>query len=418
MKRSVLLACACALFVSSAVAAPQPTLRLERVTTAVPFPRGVVLLDGKLYALSRGRVRSSGGVSADINDLAGALWEIDPSVSEDGMRSEVSDAVRNNGKVFAEPTSPPFRTWDRSSNPPEADTQTDRPYCVLRYHAPSRSFYICAFSGIDKKPQPGSPTFYKNNSDAILRFDLRTMRWSEIERHETTSEWTYPHHDPATNAPPHGWVKGPNNMLPVGDSLYAVAKDNNALVRYDLSTFENDPTPRYPPSEYVIGEEIEIAGLGKQHYLGQSGLASDGTWLYISYRTSSVVVRVKLDQNGRVVKPIVGELVAKFIPYDAATGMSSDVTDIALDPQGRLYVICAEPTRIHRFLPDPANVYDAGAGSAQQPWFDLAAAVGNPKVKGENVMIDPEGRVYITSTQGYPFQNGAEGTVYRLVESR
>jgi hypothetical protein len=417
IKRSFLVA-ATLCFASNIFAAPAPTIRVERVTTAVPFPRGVVLLDEKLYALSRGRVRSSGGVSAEINDLAGTLWLIDPNVSEDATLAEVSDAVRNNGKVFAEPTSPPFKLWDRTSTPPEADKQTDRPYCVLRYHAPSQSFYICAFSGIDKKPEPNAPAFYKNNTDAILRFDLRTKQWSDIERHEARGEWNYPHHDPASNPPPHGWTKGPDNMLGVGKYLYAVAKDNNALVRYDLSGFENDPAPRYPPSEWVVGEEIEIAGLGKQKYLGQSGLASDGQWLYVSYRTSSVVVRMKLDENGTVVKPIVGELVAKFVPYDPATRKSSDITDIALDPQGRLYVICAEPTRIHRFTPDPANVYDATAGSSKEPWFDLAATLGNPKLKGENLMIDPQGRVYITSTQGYPFQKGAEGTVYRLVEEK
>lgn len=414
LKRSLLAATL--LLAVNLHAAPATTMRLERVTTAVPFPRGVVLLDGKLYALSRGRVRSSGGVSAEIDDRAGTLWQIDPAVSEDGLASDVSDAVRNNGIVFAEPSSPPFRIWDRTASPPEQDKQTDRPYCVLRYHPASRSFYICAFSGIDKKPEPGASSFYKNNTDAILRFDLRTMQWSDIERHDASRDWNYPHHDPAANPAPHGWVKGPNNMLPVGDFLYAVAKDNSALIRYDVSVFADDPSPRYPSSELVIGEEIDMAGLGRQRYLGQSGLASDGEWLYIAYRTSSVVVRVKLDGNGKIVQPIVGELIAQFVPFDPETGKSSEITDIATDPQGRLYVICAEPTRIHRFIPDPTSVYTATVDSGVRPWCDLAKLVGNPKIKGENLMIDPQGRVYVTSTQGYPFQHGADGTIYRIVE--
>ena len=49
--------------------APQ-NLLIERITAKVPFPRGLEWIDGQLYVLARGRVRESGGVSADIDDLA------------------------------------------------------------------------------------------------------------------------------------------------------------------------------------------------------------------------------------------------------------------------------------------------------------------------------------------------------------
>jgi len=113
---------------------------IERVTTAVPFPRGMVMIDGELYVLARGRVRGAGGVSAAVNDRAGTLFVVDPNVSEGIDKKRVSAAVQRNGKVFAEPTSPPFKLWDRKASPPESDRETDRPYCTLRYHEQRRAF--------------------------------------------------------------------------------------------------------------------------------------------------------------------------------------------------------------------------------------------------------------------------------------
>ena len=112
---------------------------VQRVSTAVPFPRGLVLLDGKLYTLARGRVRSNGGVSADVEDRAGSLWVVDPSIVGP-TEGEPTEAVKANGAVIAEPTSPPFKLWDRTSVPVESDRQTDRPYCCMRYDPASKSF--------------------------------------------------------------------------------------------------------------------------------------------------------------------------------------------------------------------------------------------------------------------------------------
>ena len=62
-------------------AAAEPSPRLRRVSTVVPFPRGLVLKDGELFVLARGRVRDSGGVDVKLEDRAGSLWRLDPNVA-------------------------------------------------------------------------------------------------------------------------------------------------------------------------------------------------------------------------------------------------------------------------------------------------------------------------------------------------
>ena len=56
--------------------------------TAVPWPRGVRYVDGKLYALARGAHRSAGGPQTDIDDLAGTIFVIDPGEGPDFSRYE------------------------------------------------------------------------------------------------------------------------------------------------------------------------------------------------------------------------------------------------------------------------------------------------------------------------------------------
>ncbi len=383
---------------------------VERVTTAVPFPRGLQMVDGDLVVLARGRVRGSGGVSAEVEDRAGTLFVVDPTVSQPADEPEVSPAVRNNARVLAEPTDPPFMLWDRTSNPPEADTRTDRPYCVLRYHAASRSLFICGFSGIDMPPRPGAASFSKNATDSVLRYDLRTGKWSELERHQAGT-WDYPHHDPATNDPPHGLLKGPDNLLVVGDWLYAVAKDNSALVRYDLRPYIDNPDAPPPAGEVVFGETLNVNGLGEQAYSGHSMLAERDGWLYVGYRTSSVIVRVRLTEDGQVQTPVEAQLVAEFTPFDPKTRETADLTDMDFDKQGRLYVVSAQPAAVYRFTPDPANVFDGRRDTGAAPWLPLAERLGRD-TKSENVLIH-DGHVYVTTGDGYAYQAKADGTVYR-----
>src|SRR5688500_3697380 len=149
--------------------APLKEPLVERISTAVPFPRGLQLVDGDLYVLARGRVRESGGVSGAIDDKAGTIYRVDPDIAEPISSYDISTAVRGNGEVFATPTAPPFKLFDRAADPPTRDRETDRPYCSLRYDDATKSFYVCAFSGIDKslqrRPDGDPSTFSKNTAD-------------------------------------------------------------------------------------------------------------------------------------------------------------------------------------------------------------------------------------------------------------
>src|SRR5690606_10414558 len=204
-----------------------PTVTVERVTTRVYFPRGLAKAGEDLYVLSRGRVREYGGVSGDIDDQAGTIYKVDPTITQP-ISEAPTDAVKNNGEVVALPTAPPFRLFDRTVKEATEDRVTDRPYCGLRYHAHTQSFYICAFSGIDKvAKKKGDRTFSKSLTDGLLRYDSRTKKGYEGQRHDNEAGGNYPHHDPASNPRPRGWLNGPDNLLPVGNYLYAVAKDNS-----------------------------------------------------------------------------------------------------------------------------------------------------------------------------------------------
>lgn len=392
-----------------AAAAP---LVLERVSTKVPFPRGLVLKDDGLFVLCRGRVRDYGGVTAAIDDQAGTLYRIDPNVSEEASTAEIGAPVRENGVLLAEPTAGPFHLWDRSSDPPSKDRLTDRPYCGLRFHEPTQSFYICAFAGVDLDAKTGR-TFSKNLTDALLRYDLRTETWYEVERHDVHAGGNYPHHDPAHGKPPHGWLNGPDNCLAVGNWLFAVAKDNSRLVRYDLRPLIANPEAGPPPSEFVVGEHFTARGAGPQHLQGHSALAWADGWLYLATRTSGHVVRLRVSADGEPQRPTEGELLARFAPWDPVKKKSANITDMDIGPDGACYVVSASPARIYRFEPDPRRVYDARDDKAA-PFADLAAMTGNPKMKSENLLCAPDGSIFVTSGDSYAFHAGSGGVVWRL----
>lgn len=395
---------------TACAASPDREPLIQRVSTVPPFPRGLAIVDDDLYVLCRGRVRSAGGVTATIDDEAGSIYVIDPTLAEDLKAGPVGPAVRTNGHLFVAPSDPPLHLWDRTASPPESDTRTDRPYCTLRYHDASDSFYICAFSGVDLPRTAADPiAFSKNRTDAILRLDRRTRTWSVIDRHRADSS-TYPHSHPITTPPPHGWVNGPDNCLPIGDQLYVVAKDNSRVVRYDLSDVRPG-TASIPRGWPVLGERIPTSA-GEVTMRGASALAYNDGWLYIAYRTTSEIIRIRLDDEARPIVPIHAEIVARFDPYDVATHTSANLTDMTIDDDGRLYVISAQPARVYRFRPDPANVFDA-RDDRESPWVDLAARTGRPALKGENLLAH-DGWIYVTSGDGYSFQHGATGTIFRI----
>jgi len=395
---------------------PEQTFLVERISTKPSFPRGLQLIDGELYVLCRGRVRDYGGVSAAVDDQAGTLFVVDPNVAEEFRGGDPGEAVRANGRVLAEPSSPPFRLWDRTANPPWSDRETDRPYCGLTWHPGTQSFYICAFSGVDRDEKTGK-TFSKNLTDAILRYDRRTSKWYEVERHDIDKGGVYPHHDPATQKPPHGWLNGPDNCLAVGNWLYGVAKDNSRLVLYDLRALEKDPEAGAPPSQVVFEEYLDTRNAGQVRLQGHSALAVRDGWLYVGTRTSGHVVRLKLGPDLRPAEPRQIELIAQFDAYDPKTKKSGNVSDMCFGPDGDLYAISTQPARVFRIRPDPKRVFDAREGKSA-PYIDLAALTNNSKMKSENLLVDPAGRVYMTSGDAYGYQAGSGGVVWRVTPSQ
>ena len=392
--------------------------RVHRVSTAVPFPRGLVIVDGNLFVLARGRVREAGGADGSIDDRAGTIYCVDPDVGQPVSATVIGDEVRTNARVFAAPTEPPFKLFDRTKVPAVSDRETDRPYCGLRYDPGTKNFYICAFSGIDKPDYSGDPSsFSKNLNDGVLRFDTRDKQWHIVERHNLEKGGIYPHHDVSSSQPPHGWLNGPDNCLVIGRWLYCVAKDNSLLVRYDLLSISQDPAAPPPPSDWVLDDRLAMKNGQIEQHLGHSMLAYRDSYLYIGYRTSSTIVRILLDDNGLPVQPIVGEMIARFDPYDPRTRKSANLTDMVFGPDGDLYVVSAQPARVYRFRPDPGHVFDGRAGRAA-PWADMAELTDNPRMKSENLLVDERGRVFVTSGDAYSFQAGAGGTVYRIDPAR
>lgn len=400
-------------------------LEIHRVTAAVPWPRGVRYIDGKLYALARGVHRSAGGPQAEIEDLAGTLFVIDPSITEPALENpEVGNAVRNNAQVLAEPTDPPFRLWDQRM-PATLDTLTDRPYCMLVWDEQSRNFFVCGYSGLDL---PGDAKFRKNATDSIHRYDLRTERWYVVEAHDpsvvpegglgydVSSEY-YPHHDMRRNDPPHGLVNGPCGAVIAGRYLYVGAKDNTALAQYDLEAIRTDPDAPAPPSRYIFegskgSAYVKVRGAGRTEINGTAALAVHEGYLYVAFRTTSQILRFPLEEDGDVVRPLRAEYIAQFPRYDADKGGgSANIYDLDFDAEGRLYVSPGYDGAIYRFWPDPERIFDSTQAD-YAPYVDLTATVG-AKSSG-NICFDDEGNLYVCSGQKVLSDSTIRGVIYRI----
>ncbi len=367
--------------------------RVKVLTRDVPFPRGLALADPEgdgfesLYVLSRGRSRGDGGADPKLDDQAGTIWEVDPTTGET--------------RVFAQPTSPPFRLLDRSLPRATHDTQTDRPYCVLRWDEMTRSFYICGFSGIDlpaSDPDAAEGGYFrKNYSDVVLRFDVDTRTWSEVDRHEPDDGDHYPGRRG-------GWVKGPDNLAIIGDGLLVVAaKDNDRLVLYNLHDDNTEP-------RVILTDEVTTHNGERLEVLGHSALAVDGDWLYVGFRTTGQVIRVPISRDdGISLQTDAVEWLAQFQPFDRTTGRSANLTDLAIGPNGDVYVLSAQPARVYRFAPGLTRDFRDGSNA----WLDLAALTGNPSLKSENLLVTDDGTVYLTS--GNPYADQAlGGTVWEV----
>lgn len=406
-----------------------PTVQLERVTTAVPWGRGLAMVDGELIVLSRGRHRSDGGVSQEIVDAAGTLWRVDVSVAEPVIPGQpAGEAVRANAEVFAPPVSPPFHLYAHD-RPPVEDTRMDRPYCTLAFDAESRNLFICAYAGAELETG-----FRKHATDAVFRYDLRDGTWRVVEQHDPAgtpaealgaviSNAYYPHHDPASNRPPHGWLNGPDGCTPAGKFLYVPAKDNHVVVQYDLDAIRADPAAPPPDSRPILDPRLIVSWPGgerEMELLGPSAVGAHGGYLYIGYRTSSVVVRVPLDAEGEIVRRgdgrIVAELIAVFEPWDPETKRSGNLFDLTLSPGGELFVSMGTEGKVWRFRPDPARPFygddHSGRTTTAAPFLDLSALSGKP-TGCNNVLVSADGYLYVSTRNNDAGEGPWRGTVYR-----
>ena len=405
--------------------APATLDQLERITTAVPWPRGVQFIDGKLYVLARGAHRSAGGPQAVIEDLAGTVFVVDPSISEPVVAGEpVGDAVRQNAEVVAAAAGPPFRIWDRRM-PATEDLLTDRPYCMLVHDPLSQNLFICGYSGIDLKEPPH---FRKNATDSVHRLDLRIGEWRTVEAHDPSvvpvdelgkdiDSTYYPHHDVTRNPPPHGLVNGPCGAVIAGKYLYVGAKDNSALAQYDLTEIRKDPNAPAPPGRFVFegtagNAYIQVKGQGPTAVNGTCALAVGGGYLYVAFRTTSQILRFPLKDDGGLVEPLEAEYIAQFPRYDPVEqGGSANIYDMVFDAEGRLYVSPGYDGSVYRFRPDPERLYDATA-HGYSPYVDLGTLVGAKK--SGNICFDDAGNLYICSGQDLVPETNLRGVVYRV----
>jgi hypothetical protein len=405
-------------------------VNLERITTAVPWGRGMAIVDDELIILSRGRHRGEGGVDPAIDDHAGTLWRVDRSISEPVIPGQwAGDAVRRNAAVFAQPTSPPFYLYDRTTSP-EDDILMARPYCALAYDAASRNLFICAYSGAEL------PSFRKHATDAVYRYDLRDSAWHVVEQHDPNvvpraalgtviSNAYYPHHDPEKNPPPHGWLNGADGCTAAGNFLYVPAKDNHLVVQYDLASIRTDPHAGPPPSRPVLDSSMIISypgGEREMDVLGPSGVAVHGDFLYIAYRTSSIVVRVRLDDAGDIVREadgrVKGQLIAVFEPWNAQTKRSGNLYDIDMDADGDLYVSMGREGRIWRITPDPAQPFygndQTDRPTTTPPFLDMTHLVGRTS-GSNNIFVDRDGGyLYISNRNNDTGEGKIHGTIYRV----
>ena len=406
------------------------TVRLERISTAVPWPRGLVFVGDELVALARGRHRNAGGIDPSVPDRCGELLAVDPDCFEPVVPGEQAGlAVRRNARELAVPDPAVFRLYDPEEGPPIEASTIDRPYCTLAYDPSARNLFLCGYSGVDL---PGR-RFRKNATDSILRYDLRDGAWHVVEQHDPSGvpvnelgyvvpNQYYPHHDPAKNPPPHGWLNGPDGAEVVGNILYAVAKDNHAVVAYDLDAIRREPDAPAPPSRRVMGREVDVrldGRLRRIEALGACALAARDGYLYVGYRTSSFVLRFPIEADGMLVEPIEGELIAAFTPWKAAAGHSANLIDLAFDPEGELFASTAERGRIWNIgVPDPARPFDGidegDHPTANRPYVDLPILTENPRARTGNMVFDPAGNLYFCSGN---YENGTRlaGVVYRAV---
>jgi hypothetical protein len=409
-----------------------PVTEVQRLSTVVPWPRGAVWKDGKLLVLARGVHRSAGGPNAEIEDLAGSIFELDPNIYEPVVKGQLpGEAVQRNGRILAEATSPPFRFWDRKY-PPTSDTLTDRPYAGLLYDRESENLFVICFSGIDLEH---NPRFRKNATDAIHRYNLKTGKWYPFEVHDhtkvpvselgkTVANDTYPHHDPKTNKPPHGLANGPCGGWIVGKYLYITAKENSALIQYDLEEIRRNPEAGPPNGRYIFHRSspkddvfIQTKTHGNMYVEGPGAVTTYGDYMYVAFRTTCQVMRFPITKDGDVVRPIVADYLAQFDPYELqgeTYTTTPDFFDLRADSTGRIFISCNQYGALWEIPTNSAQFLDARKGTTAKPYVNLREITGHARSTCGNFTFDPDDNLYICAGNKELPDSLIRGVVYRV----
>jgi hypothetical protein len=315
--------------------------------------------------------------------------------------------------------------------PATNDTLTDQPYCKLMFDPPSRNWFVVCFSGIDLASD--KPTFRKNATDAVHRYNVGTKKWYVVEAHDATKvpadllgqfipNDTFPHHDPAKNKAPHGFPNGACGGAIAGKYLYITAKDNSALIQYDLDEIRKNPDAGPPKGRYVFHRAspkddvfLEFKGHGNTYVEGTCGALAHGGYLYVTFRTTSQLIRIPIDKDGDVVRPIVGEYLAQFDPYDNVLyGGSADIFDVAVNSKGEIFVSCNAQGTTWRVRPDPSKVMDCRKSSQEKPYVNLRKLTDHEKSTCGNMIFDPQDNLFICTGNKDVAEGKARGTIYRV----
>ena len=128
-----------------------------------------------------------------------------------------------------------------------------------------------------------------------------------------------------------------------------------------------------------------------------------------------------LRRNGRIAQPPVGELVAVFEPWNAGTGRSANLIDMAFDSRGRLFVSCSKEGRIWNVgRPDPKSPFYGDDRSSRPttaaPYADMKTLTGK-KTSCGNILFDEEDRLYVCAGNYDTTSERIAGVVYRVVEN-
>src|SRR5690606_5144835 len=145
--------------------------------------------------------------------------------------------------------------------------------------------------------------------------------------------------------------------------------DNHTVAQYELAGIRAAADAPPPPSRVAMGSRVMLkhpTGAREVEVLGPSAVAAFGGYLYIGYRTSSVVIRVPITPTGDIVKGAAAELIAVFEPWDPQTRRSGDLFDMAFNSRGELFVSMGRAGRIWRLTPDPARPF-YGDDRGQRP---------------------------------------------------